>query len=96
MLIPVRALAQLRPCQHASAAKLAAGNALWLDSSKQQCLVLWHSLRQWADLIADWARSFAVDVTTVEELSAGDEVQGTGEPRAVCSRPAQRPHQMCC
>ena len=61
-----------------------AGNGLWLDGGKQECLVLWHTLPQWAGIIADWARSFAIDVTTVEELSSGDEVQGTGDPSWWC------------
>lgn len=57
-----------------------AGNALWLDGSQQQCLVLWHTTQQWASIIADWARSLAIDITTVDEISGGDEAHGTGRP----------------
>lgn len=57
-----------------------AGNALWLDDSQRMCLVLWHSAEQWGDIILLWARSVGMEesVTTIDELSSGDEVQGTG------------------
>ena len=44
--------------------------------------MLWHTTQQWASLIADWARSLAIDVTTVDEISSGDEAHGTGAPRS--------------
>ena len=60
---------------------LATGNALWLDSGQRVCLILWHTAEQWADIILSWARSVGMEesVTTLDELSSGDEVQGTGE-----------------
>ena len=44
--------------------------------------MLWHTTQQWAGLIADWARSLAIDVTTVDEISSGDESHGTGAARS--------------
>ncbi|KAK9785780.1 hypothetical protein WJX73_007654 [Symbiochloris irregularis] len=67
---------------------VARGNGLWLDNNQRTCLVLWHTAEQWADIVYEWARSLGLEgsVTTVDELSTGDEVQGTelaGMPRAV-------------
>lgn len=57
-----------------------AGNGLWLDSNQRVCLILWHTADQWADRIYTWARSLGLEesVTTIDDLSSGDEVQGTG------------------
>ena len=58
-----------------------AGNGLWLDRGQQQCLVLWHKLDTWSDIIYEWARSSGLQdsVMTIDELSCSDEVQGTGK-----------------
>ena len=57
-----------------------AGNAVWLDNSQRTCLILWHTAEQWADIVYNWARSLGLEesVTTIDELSSGDEVRGTG------------------
>ena len=57
-----------------------AGNALWLDKSHQTYLILWHKLEIWAEMIYEWARASGMQdsVTTLDELSIGDETQGSG------------------
>jgi hypothetical protein len=59
---------------------LLTGNGAWLDKEKQRCLVLWKKVGEWADTIYSWARSVGMEdgVTTVEELSSGDDVKDTG------------------
>ncbi len=63
-------------------ARLVVGHGLWLDRGQQQCLILWHKLDAWAQIIYEWARSSGLQdsVMTIDELSSGDEVQGTGRP----------------
>jgi hypothetical protein len=58
-----------------------AGNAQWLDNVKQQCLILWKKMGEWADTLYSFAREFGLQgsVMTLDELSSGDEVRGTGE-----------------
>jgi len=60
-----------------------AGVGRWLDAGQRRCLVLWRPLAGWADAIYGWARGAGLEdsVTTVDELSSGDEVAGTGAPR---------------
>ena len=62
---------------------LSTGNAVWLDSNQRTSLILWHTAEQWADIVYSWARSVGLEesVTTIDELTAGDEVQGTGQCR---------------
>ncbi len=73
-----------RHCWHAAAgpsgAARRAGAGLWLDGRQSRYLVLWRPLAAWADAIYTWARGAGLEdsVTTVDELSAGDEVAGTG------------------
>ncbi|KAK9819282.1 hypothetical protein WJX81_008499 [Elliptochloris bilobata] len=62
------------------------GAGRWLDAGQRRCLVLWRPLAGWADAIYGWARGAGLEdsVTTVDELSSGDEVAGTeleGLPR---------------
>lgn len=58
-----------------------AGHGLWLDRGQQQCLILWKTLDVWAQTIYEWARNSGLQdsVMTIDELSSGDEVQGTGD-----------------
>lgn len=58
-----------------------AGNALWLDKSHQHCLVLWKKLGEWADTLYSFVRQYGLQdsVLTLDELSSGDDVKGTGE-----------------
>ena len=41
--------------------------------------MLWRSVAEWADLIYGWARGVGLEggVSTLEEMSGGDEVAGT-------------------
>lgn len=49
------------------------GLALWFDKSQHAALVLWRSVREWADTIYAWARGcgFEGSVVTVEEMQVG-------------------------
>lgn len=78
---------------------LAVGNGLWLDKGQQQCLILWHKLDAWAQIIYEWARNSGLQdsVMTIDELSSGDEVQGTGKSRSPFRVPTSNvhlPHQI--
>ena len=59
---------------------LLAGNGRWLDKGRQQCLVLWKKLEEWASTVYGLVRELGMQeaVMTVDELSSGDEVRGTG------------------
>ncbi len=69
------------PCLFQAHALGGAGHGLWLDRERQSCLILWKQLEGWAATIHDWARGSGMQdqVMTVDELSSGDEVRGTGE-----------------
>ena len=58
-----------------------AGNGLWLNKTKSQCLVLWKKLPDWAKEIYQWAQSVGLEqsVTTVDEISQGEDCRGTGD-----------------
>lgn len=58
-----------------------AGHGLWLDKQQDSCLVLWKSLDAWAQTLRQWARSVGMQdsVTTLDDLSTGAEVVGTGK-----------------
>ena len=60
-----------------------AGSAQWLDKGQQRCLVLWKTLAEWAGALHGFARDFGLQdsVMTLDELSSGDEVRGTGALR---------------
>lgn len=55
------------------------GNARWLDPQKQQCIVLWRKVDEWAQVILGWAQAYGVadSVMLLEDLSSGDDVRGT-------------------
>ncbi len=57
-----------------------AGNARWLDKDRTQCLVLWKKMEEWAATVYSIVRELGMQesVMTVDELSSGDEVAGTG------------------
>lgn len=57
-----------------------ADGAAWLDKDKSRCLVLWKTIAEWADVIQRWVSSYGQQdsVFAIEELSSGDDVQGTG------------------
>lgn len=58
-----------------------AGRAAWLDKDKVRCLIYWKTPAEWASTIAAWARDCALidSVVTLEELSSGEDVAGTGK-----------------
>ena len=53
---------------------------MWLDKGQRACLVLWRSLPGWADVLWQWARASGMEnsVATIDDLSSGDDVRGTG------------------
>ncbi|KAL4859553.1 Vacuolar protein sorting-associated protein 25 [Chlorella vulgaris] len=55
------------------------GSAVWLDKGQRSALVMWRSIKEWADVIYAWARGcgFEDTVVTVEELQTGVFVAGT-------------------
>ncbi|KAJ1991363.1 hypothetical protein H4R33_001379 [Dimargaris cristalligena] len=57
------------------------GRAEWLDdkkTSRNQCLIYWHSPEEWADLIYQWIQDRALNnsVLTLYELTHDDLSQG--------------------
>lgn len=62
-------------------ALVAEGRAEWLDKSHRKCLVLWHRIQDWADIIVRFVKDYGLEdsVMTVEELRTGVESQGTGK-----------------
>lgn len=58
---------------------VAEGRAEWLDKSHRKCLVLWHRIQDWADIIVRFVKDYGLEdsVMTVEELRTGVESQGT-------------------
>lgn len=91
------------------AALVAQGRSEWLSSDQRQVLVLWHTLRQWADKILAIVRDYNLKVMTLDDVSSGDEVQNTGAlcvetshcldfwpMQRTCSAPASTPNHQCC
>ncbi|XWS62222.1 hypothetical protein CRYUN_Cryun07bG0192300 [Craigia yunnanensis] len=57
----------------------ATGRAEWLDKGHRKCLILWHRIQDWADIILNFVKDngFEDSVMTVEEISSGIESRGT-------------------
>ena len=57
-----------------------AGRAAWLDKEKGRCLILWKTVPEWAEAVGSWVQSCGHQdsVFSLEDLSSGDDVQGTG------------------
>ncbi|KAL0371933.1 UNVERIFIED_CONTAM: Vacuolar protein sorting-associated protein 25 [Sesamum calycinum] len=55
------------------------GRAEWLDKSHKKCLILWHRIQDWADLIISFVKDNGLEdgVMTVEEIRSGVESRGT-------------------
>ncbi|KAL1569203.1 Vacuolar protein-sorting-associated protein 25 [Salvia divinorum] len=55
------------------------GRAEWLDKSHRKCLLLWHRIPDWADLMISFVRDNGLEdsVMTVEEIRSGVESRGT-------------------
>lgn len=60
-------------------ALVAEGRAEWMDKGHKKCLVLWHRIQDWADIILQFVKDNGLEdsVMTVEELRSGVESQGT-------------------
>ncbi|KAM7267411.1 hypothetical protein ACFE04_009577 [Oxalis oulophora] len=55
------------------------GRAEWLDKGHRKCLLLWHRIPEWADLIIRFVKDYGFEdsVMTIEEIRSGIETQGT-------------------
>ncbi|XP_044462120.1 vacuolar protein sorting-associated protein 25-like isoform X2 [Mangifera indica] len=67
------------------------GRAEWLDKGHRKCLILWHRIQDWADIILSFAKDNGLEdsVTTLEEIRTGIESRGTelhGMDRTVLMR----------
>ncbi|RVW80586.1 Vacuolar protein sorting-associated protein 25 [Vitis vinifera] len=67
------------------------GRAEWMDKGHKKCLILWHRIQDWADLILRFVRENGLEdsVMTVEEIRSGTESRGTelhGMDRTVLMR----------
>ncbi|EPS73641.1 hypothetical protein M569_01114, partial [Genlisea aurea] len=60
-------------------ALVAEGKAEWTDKSNKKCLILWHRIPEWADIILNLVKENGLDgsVMTVEEIRSGIESRGT-------------------
>ncbi|KAM4085219.1 hypothetical protein ACJW30_10G010200 [Castanea mollissima] len=55
------------------------GRAEWLDKGHRKCLILWHRVQDWADIIFRFVKDNGLEdsVMTVEEIRSGIESRGT-------------------
>ncbi|PWA45837.1 E2F/DP family protein [Artemisia annua] len=55
------------------------GRAEWMDKNRRQCLILWHRIKDWADLILNFVKENGLEdsVMTVDEIRTGIESRGT-------------------
>lgn len=55
------------------------GRAEWMDKGHRRCLILWHRIQDWADLILRFVKDNGLEdsVMTVEEIRSGIESRGT-------------------
>ncbi|XP_027081262.1 vacuolar protein sorting-associated protein 25 isoform X2 [Coffea arabica] len=65
--------------------------AEWTDKGHKKCLILWHRIQEWADLIVHFVKENGLEdnVMTVEEIRSGTESRGTelyGIDRSVLMR----------
>ncbi|KAK9699012.1 hypothetical protein RND81_08G147400 [Saponaria officinalis] len=72
-------------------ALVAEGRGEWMDKGHRKCLVLWHRIQDWAEIILHFVKEYGLEdsVMTVEELRTGVESQGTelhGMDRTVLMR----------
>ncbi|KAI6706740.1 vacuolar protein sorting-associated protein 25 [Syzygium oleosum] len=61
------------------AAIVSEGRAEWLDKGHRKCLILWHRVQDWADIILNFVKDNGLEdsVMTVEEIRSGPESRGT-------------------
>lgn len=55
------------------------GRAEWLQKGHRKCLILWHRIQDWADIILHFVKDNGLEdsVMTVEEIRSGTESRGT-------------------
>lgn len=54
------------------------GKAVWLDTKKDRCLILWKSVEEWADSLYSWCKGSGESVILVQDLCSHDgEMQGS-------------------
>ncbi|KAF5764212.1 putative ESCRT-II complex, Vps25 subunit, winged helix-like DNA-binding domain superfamily [Helianthus annuus] len=55
------------------------GRAEWTDKGHRQCLILWHQIQEWADIILRFVKDNGLEdsVMTLEEMRSGVESRGT-------------------
>lgn len=55
------------------------GRAEWMDKGHRKCLILWHRIQDWADIIVQFVKENGLEdsVMTVEEIRSGTESKGT-------------------
>ncbi|ESQ43581.1 hypothetical protein EUTSA_v10015765mg, partial [Eutrema salsugineum] len=55
------------------------GSAEWLDKGHRKCLILWHRIQDWADIILHFVKENGLEdsLMTVEEIRSGTESHGT-------------------
>ncbi|GMP95369.1 hypothetical protein CsSME_00044445 [Camellia sinensis var. sinensis] len=55
------------------------GRAEWVDKGHRKCLILWHRIQDWADLILRFVKDNGLEdsVMTIEEIRSGTESRGT-------------------
>ncbi|RYQ81453.1 hypothetical protein Ahy_Scaffold1g107377 isoform B [Arachis hypogaea] len=60
-------------------ALVADGRAEWMDKGHRKCLILWHRIQEWAEILVQFARDNGLEdgVVTMEEIRFGTESQGT-------------------
>jgi ESCRT-II complex subunit VPS25 len=58
---------------------VADGRAEWMDKSHRKCLVLWHRIQDWSELILHFVKENGLEdsVMTIEEIRTGIESRGT-------------------
>lgn len=61
------------------AALVSEGRAEWLDKGHKRCLILWHRIQDWADILVSFVKDngFEDSVMTIEEIRTGIETRGT-------------------
>ncbi|XP_058777513.1 vacuolar protein sorting-associated protein 25 [Vicia villosa] len=67
------------------------GRAEWMDKGHRKCLILWHRIQDWADILLQFAKDNGLEdgVVTIEEIRFGTESQGTelqGIDRTILNR----------
>uniref|UniRef100_A0A803PRD7 ESCRT-II complex subunit VPS25 n=1 Tax=Cannabis sativa TaxID=3483 RepID=A0A803PRD7_CANSA len=55
------------------------GRGEWLDKGHRKCLILWHRIQEWADIVLNFVKDNGLEdsVMTIEEIRSGIESRGT-------------------